>query len=1107
MNAATWIYRSLAFHRRHHMALAAGTALSGAILTAALLAGQALNTNLRHLALERIGRIRSAVELRGRYVDAALADRLSRHTGATVAPVLRLSSSVLTLRNDTLETRFDRVLTYGVDPHFFALGATDYPPHTPPAGGEVLFSSRLADAVATPGHAANLSLRFEQPAATPLDMPLGNRRGEQVFRRPVQPAGCLPDPQLGRFSLIANPLPPLNAYVNREWLAREAGLAGRVNLLVSEAPPAALEAALRAVLTPSDIGVRVTASSNGVWNIQSDRLYLDEALVQSLSRLPVPPVLALHHLVDTFAAGEGGDPARELPYGFISALTPSADSRLGVVPADMADDEIVINAWLADRLKLALGDRITLRWRRFEAGGRLVPDSATFRIARVIDMAAAQAERAHLPAFPGLTDVNRCADWNIGLPMDHEKLTGTDTERYWNAYGATPQAFVTFARGRTMLGTLFGSAMGARLPPETDPASILSALVRTDPGALGMTVRPVREEAMKAVEQATDFRELFLGMSCLLMASALILTGLLASLGVAQRREEAGILRSLGFQSRPLAGIWMLESLPAVALGACAGVVSGLLGARLLMWALNRFWSHAIVSTPIPFAILPETCLLAGLLTLALTLLAVYQGIRHTLSQAPAALLGEPDGEAHMPAGRRWAAWNAVLGILASAGACALLASCRYGDRDVSQIFFGSGLLFMAALLCGAPLLIHLRHTPAHPALSPARAGLLNVVRYRKRSLLVMILLATGSFLTVGILSMKQDPADHAEASWSGSGGFGAMVETSLPAPGNEIPTTVRRELGSHARILAFRVHEGDEAGCLNLNRAIQPRLLGVDPDQAAALRAFDRAQEGTLTPPSVWSVLKAHLDDGTVPVLAGDLTTVEYGLKAKTGLKDGSVIDYTGEDGRIWHLRVADALPVRSGVLQGSLIIDRTTLDRMFPSATEHGLCLVRHELSDTETAERLRRALGRYGVIITPTRQRLQALGAVESTYLDMFLVLGGLGMILGAAGTGLVVLRNAAVRRRELAILRAVGLPPGQILVYLAAEYLYLVIGGLASGIIPALIAVHPAILRLGQAVPVGLMAALITTLFAAGLLGTLAAVSAASRMRLIEALRGE
>ena len=58
---------------------------------------------------------------------------------------------------------------------------------------------------------------------------------------------------------------------------------------------------------------------------------------------------------------------------------------------------------------------------------------------------------------------------------------------------------------------------------------------------------------MRAVGEAMDFRQLFVGMACVLMLSALILTGLLASLGVAHRREEVGVLRAAGFSPRQVA--------------------------------------------------------------------------------------------------------------------------------------------------------------------------------------------------------------------------------------------------------------------------------------------------------------------------------------------------------------------------------------------------------------------------------------------------------------------------------------------------------------------------------------------------------------------------
>jgi hypothetical protein len=421
-------------------------------------------------------------------------------------------------------------------------------------------------------------------------------------------------------------------------------------------------------------------------------------------------------------------------------------------------------------------------------------------------------------------------------------------------------------------------------------------------------------------------------------------------------------------------------------------------------------------------------------------------------------------------------------------------------------LFFGGGALLLVALLSLITLATHWLQACGGPATDPERAGLFNVARYRGRSLLVMILLASGCFLTVGILSMKQDPSADISRTESGSGGFDLLVEMAFPLPGATAEPLLRDALGAGAARLPLRLREGDEASCLNLNRAVAPRLLGVDPAAAAALSAFE-PQPADASAASVWEVLEAELPDGTIPVLAGDLTTVQYGLAAQTGAARGTVYTYISEDGREWRLRLMGALPVRTGILQGSLIMHRAIFTRMFPSTSGEGLWLVRSALGANEGQARLARVLGRHGGLVTPSLERLQMLGEVEATYLDMFLVLGGLGVVLGAAGVGLVVLRNAAARRRELAILRALGIPPRQTLSYLLAEYLYLLLGGLLAGVLPALVAVQPAMCNLGHAMPVGLMVLLIGGMFTSGLLGVLVAVLAASRMRLLEALRGE
>ena len=1133
MNTTTWLFRSLRFHRRMHLALAGGAALATAVLAAALLTGDALNRNLQRIALERVGSFQSAVELRGRFVDAGLADRLAKETGAQVAPVLRLSGSMLATASDGAEACVDRVNAYGVDDRFLAAGGKAGSPFAwwqprGDAGASVLLSRRVQDALGLPAEPsaarsprAAVSLRVEQPSSFPVEMPLGDRHGDHVLRRPVQVAGLLPDARLGRFALTASQVPPLNVFASRVWLADEAGVSNRVNLLLSDAAPEKLEAALRRVLLPSDMGVRVTSGTGGVWLVSSDRIYLDEACTRALAAHMPAPVLALHHLIDAFAAGEG-DAARETPYGFLNAESPAADARLGVVPANMKDDEIVINAWLAEKLHLRTGDALTLRWRRFESGGRLVADAATFRVLRVIDMATCAPERSLLPRFPGLSDVDRCADWDIGMTMDQAKLNDPDNETYWKAYGPTPKAFVTQAAGRLMLGTHFGSAMTVRFPPETDPAAIQDGLRKVAPKELGLVVRSVRQEALQAAGQAMDFRQLFAGMAMVLMISALILTGLIASLGVAHRREEVGVLRAAGFTPRRVAWLWLAESLPPLAAGVLAGMALGIGGARLLLWALNRFWSSAVASAQVPFTVGVEVCMAAGAAALAMSLLAVYGGVRRALQVQVRELLGGPPEEELCGGSGRWTVVNFAVGMVAAALATVLLAMAgRVTGEAASGIFFGAGLLLMISLLCFARLLAGYWNAPPEQrptgmaaaaaadgvrrrgavASGPLRAGVLNVARHRGRSLLVMTLLATGSFLTVGTLSMKQDPSANLLLPGSGGGGFNTMVELSMPVAGGRGGELIHAVLETNAVVLPFRVHEGDEAGCLNLNHALQPRLLGVAPEGVAPLRAFE--QPGS----SAWALLQQPMSDDTIPVLAGDETTVEYGLQAQVGVRTGSVYEYAGEDGTVWRLRVVGALPVRTGVLQGSLLVDERTFTRMYPSAPGHGLWLVRSALPEADVSARLRHALGRNGAIVTPVRDRLRLLGAVESTYLDMFLVLGGLGVVLGAAGVGLVVLRNAAARRGELAVLRAVGVPPRQVLAYLMVEYVYVLLAGLAAGVVPALVAVQPAMRSLGQGMPVGAMAAIIAAMMLAGLLGTCAAVQAAARMPLMEALRGE
>jgi hypothetical protein len=197
MTTRLWLLRGLRFHYRHHLAVAAGAALTTAILAAALLTGEALNRNLRRVALERLGGARSAIALPNRRVDAALAERLAAAAHARVAPLLRLPASFLAVVGDD-ETRVDGVTAYGVDARFWdIIGGAPDPRLT---DGEALLSQRLAEAIAP--DAATPALRFAPPPRLAFDLPLADDRLLAPVRRPLSLRGVRADASGGRFSLL-----------------------------------------------------------------------------------------------------------------------------------------------------------------------------------------------------------------------------------------------------------------------------------------------------------------------------------------------------------------------------------------------------------------------------------------------------------------------------------------------------------------------------------------------------------------------------------------------------------------------------------------------------------------------------------------------------------------------------------------------------------------------------------------------------------------------------------------------------------------------------------------------------------------------------------------
>ena len=420
-----------------------------------------------------------------------------------------------------------------------------------------------------------------------------------------------------------------------------------------------------------------------------------------------------------------------------------------------------------------------------------------------------------------------------------------------------------------------------------------------------------------------------------------------------------------------------------------------------------------------------------------------------------------------------------------------------------AEAFFSAGsLLLIAGLLVGLGWLRHLATVATQGLESIAELGTRNTTRRRGRSLATIAVLASGVFMVVAVDSFRHPPPRPGDTSDPGTGGFALVGESSLPiyedlnsAKGRE-QYALSDEIMRDVKVVPLRVRDGDEASCLNLNLALQPRILGVKPSDLSERKAFQfSGGKGD------WNLLSTKIGPDEIPGIA-DQNTLEYSVKKSVG----DTIEYQDERGQTLKVRIVAALS--GSILQGNVIIAEDEFVRRFPGSGGYRYFLIDCPLEKAEAVRaELSRALTDRGLELTTTARRLGEFQAVENTYLAIFQALGGLGLLLGSAGLAVVVARNVLERRREFGLLAAVGFRPRQLRQLVFVEHRWLIVAALLIGTISALVAVWPNLAGKTGGFPVREMSMLLAGLALGCAFWTWLATRLALRDSGVEALRAE
>ena len=1062
--------RGLAYYWQTNLVVILGVAIAVAVLAGALLIGASVRGSLRDLVSQRLGNTDQVVMSTGFFRE-----QLATDVGG--APLIALEGVV---EHEPSHRRAGGVKVYGVDDRFWQFNGVAAVPFE---NRQARISEALASELGSQS-GDSLLLRIEKHSDIPIES-LHGRKDDPGKTIRLSAGGTLQS--LGEFSLQPTQGAVRAIFVSLPFLQRELEQQAKVNTILLSKPTSVNDKA-----TLEDLGLTLRTLNNGSLSLESSSNLISDSVAaaanetaQALS-LRTRPLFS--YLANSLKAGE-----RSIPYSLVTAQNA------------VSGNSIVLNKWAASDLNAVPGDKISLEYYVWQEGGHLETRTADFELTEIVPIADQPSGRDFVPNYPGITDSANLSDWDPPFPVDLSRVRKED-EDYWRQYRTTPKAFISLAKGQELWESRFGKYTSIRIesgagwvpPPvaNTFRENLRKALQST---STALQVIPVRAQGLDASRGATDFGEYFLYFSFFLVVSALLLTALFFKLGIEQRLREIGTLQAVGFSASRIRNLFLAEGLLLAVAGSLLGLLGAIGYAALLMHGLRTWWVDAVGTTSLALHISWQSMVFGALGGIAATVICIFLTLRR-LGRSSTRSLISGTTEYQIGVTRSYVFLLAIAATVISVGL--LLAGAWKLIPQVAG-FFGGGMTLLVAGVCF--LSVWLRKKRAHTIQSPgwwaiSQLGFRNTTYRPARTVLCVTLIASAAFIIVAVDAFRRSGVQALDRK-SGSGGFPYVAESLLPIvhdvntlDGREalnLNTTNDEAILKDLKLISFRMRPGDDASCLNLYQPRNPKIIAPPDSLRQENRfTFQSSLEKTANP---WLLLDREFPDGAIPVI-GDANSLNYVLHLKVG--DDFVMDQA-------RLRVVASLT--DSIFQSELLMSEKNFLRLFSS--EQGY---RYFLLDTPNADAvattLEDRLSDFGFDAQSTRERLASFHRVENTYLSTFQLLGGLGLALGTLGMAAVLLRNVLERRRELALMRAVGYNSSHFAVMVITENVLMLCLGLAVGFVCALLAIAPVLVERGGKPNISLGLLLLSILLS-GAIASLVATIAALRSPLLPALRAE
>ncbi len=1077
MSLSKLILKSAWFYRKLNLTIVLGIALSTAILVGALIIGDSVKYSLQQITVQRLGKTSQVITAGERLFGRQLATELASKTGTEAAALLRANGFGVI---DGGELRINQLAVWGVDA---AIGNfADYPELFQLQNNEVAINENLA-ALSGLKVGDEFLLRLNKLNLFPANTPFVSEKEATVSFR-VSVARILNPHELGNFNLQNIQSAPRNVFLNLQWLNEQMGLQEKANvLLVAEGISGEeLIQKLRISWKLDDVNLEIRENQElNYTELISDRVFVEPAIEQFSLKQVSGAQTIFSYFVNDLMIGD-----YQTPYSFVST------------DPNLAGNEMAVSEWLAEDLKAKVGDEVKVSY--FEVGPlrRLVQKDSTFVISSIFKMEGAKAGPQLAPVIPGLSDAGNCRDWKTGVPVDLKKIRAKD-EDYWKAHKGTPKAFVSLETAQKLWGNRFGQSTAIRVDGLKKAEFENTILAGLNPAQLGFEVRDVKTDGLAAASGGTDFGGLFIGLSFFVLFAAVLLAFLLFKLYLGFRKTEIGTLTALGFSFPAIRKLFVAEASVFVLVGILLGIPFSIWYNHLILQAINTIWVDIVRTSIVNIHIRPVSLMMGSLIIAAMSFTAIWFILNRFLKNEAIALQRKS-----VPTKVKSGRWSIIIGIFLITFSFFLLLSMGFRSGEINpEMFFISGFGLLPGLILIFDFWMRRLSVQEKTMHFSLRTMLLKrIAGERRRNVMIVSFLSVGVFMVVSTGLNRKDLTSNAELPSSGTGGYDYFVETTMPVLFDANSKQGREDLNipEVAEVVQFQLQPGDDASCLNLNKISRPRLIACNPGAFNCRSAYTFVtRTDDLDAQHPWLTLNKTLADDVIPAIA-DQTVIQWGLMKKVG----DTLLYKTEEGKDLKLKLVGGLA--NSVFQGNVIIAEEPFNRAFPSVSGSNVFLI--DVPDTTSvAEDLQTGMRNYGPEISLTTDRLLSFYTVENTYLNIFLMLGALGLLIGTLGLGILIFRITFEQIPEYALLLSLGFSKPIIQRMVMREKLFLMIVSVVIGMIPAVLSGLPTLMSSLYTSLWMWLPAISILVILSGAVFSFVAIRMAFKRNLVQALRNE